>query len=76
MNKIVLVVSLLALALSAVNTVLLVEMGGRMKDVKEKLEPVARQVEQIQPVLRGLADKHGPTPPDGPPPGPAPFPKP
>lgn len=63
MNKIILVVSLLALALSTVNTVLLVQMGATIKEAAHKLEPVAKAVGEIQPVLQELSEKRGVPPP-------------
>lgn len=76
MNKIGLAVGVLSLALSAVNTVLLVQMGGKIKEAVSKLEPVARSVEEMQPVLHELSKSKPPPAPSGPPLPPGPFPKP
>jgi hypothetical protein len=56
-NKILLVAVLLLLALTGVNTFLLLQMGGRMKEIGDKIEPVAKSLDQLQGPL-----KNGPGP--------------
>lgn len=74
MNKLILAVCTISLALSAVNTVILVQISTKIKEAVNKLEPVAQSVEEMQPVLKELAKpKLPPTPPVPLPPGP--FPK-
>ena len=73
MNKVILVVSILALALSGVNTALLLQIGGKTKEAGEKVGAVAKELEKVQPLLQGMADKKPPIAPPGPggtPPGP------
>jgi hypothetical protein len=77
MNKVILVVCLLALAVSGANTVLLLLMATKMKEAGDKaasvareLESVARELEQVPPKFKNLADKAGsnlPAKPPGPP---------
>lgn len=51
MNKFVQITCFFTLVLSLANLALLLQMGGRMQEMKEKIDPLARSVEQVQPVL-------------------------
>jgi hypothetical protein len=69
MNKVILVVCLLALAVSGANTALLLHMATKIKEVRDKAASVARDLEQVPPMLENLADKVGsqlPAKPPGP----------
>jgi len=68
-NKLILIVCVLALAVSGVNTALLLQMSGKAKEAGQQVEAVAKELEKVQPLLKGLSEKAG-TLPDGPPPGP------
>lgn len=63
MNKLVSLTCFLTLVLAIVNLALLLQMGGRMQEIKEKIEPLARSVEQVQPMLEHMP----PSPKKGPP---------
>jgi hypothetical protein len=57
MNKVILVVCLLALAVSGANTALLLLMATKLKEAGDKAASVARELEQVQQMLKNLADK-------------------
>ena len=59
MNKVILVVCLLALAVSGANTVLLLLMATKMKEAGDKAASVARELEQVPPKFKNSADKVG-----------------
>ncbi len=83
MNKVILVLLLIVLALSAVNTTMLVVMGMRMKEASdhmkettEKIAPALKEIEKMKPALRPPGEKMDDRRPGHPePPFPPPFPR-
>lgn len=57
MQKLTLVVCLLALTTSAANLGLLYVMTSTIKESHDKLEPVLKEVEKLKPMMKNLADK-------------------
>jgi hypothetical protein len=71
MNKFVAVVCLAVLAVSLVNTWLLLQAGAKLQKAAEKLEPVTQEIDK----LRGIIDRLPPPLPVPPKPGEASAPK-
>jgi hypothetical protein len=57
MNKIVLAISVLALGVSGANTALLLHMGGKTAEMRQKVDGVAKEIEKVRPLLEGIAEK-------------------
>lgn len=71
MNKVLLALCVLLLAVSGANTALLIHMGGKVKEAADKTAALAKEMEtKVQPILQALAEKGTPAPPGKPPPGP------
>ena len=62
MNKVILVISLLALGLSGFNTFLLIQITGKLKETGDKIEPVAKELEKLQQIQKDLPDGKGKPP--------------
>jgi hypothetical protein len=56
-NKVVLVVVLLLLAVCAANTYLLVQLVGALQSAGEKIHSAAKEMEKVQPLLKEVKDK-------------------
>ena len=63
MNKVILVVALIAVGMSGFNTYLLLQVTGAIQNAGKEIAPVAKQLEKLQPVLQKLADQPGGNPP-------------
>lgn len=57
MNKVILFLCLVMVGLLGFNTFLLVQMSGKMMELKEKIEPAAKSLEKVQPALQELSAK-------------------
>jgi len=76
MNKLILMLVVLALLVSVGNTVLLLQVSGKLKDLGDKVEPVAKEIEKVQ-ALRAPPGKEAKTQPtEGDSKPPIPFPPP
>lgn len=57
MNKVILVVALIAVGLSGFNTYLLLQVTDAIQNAAKDIAPVNKQLEKLQPVLKKLADQ-------------------
>lgn len=76
MNKLILMLVVLALVVSVGNTVLLLQVSGKLKDLGDKVEPMAKEIEKVQALRTPLAKDSKTQSTEGDSKLPAPFPPP
>ena len=60
MNKLLLAISVVVLALTGVNTAILLQLSGTLKETADRIEPVGKAMQSIQPVLEKVSAKLAP----------------